>query len=60
MPTNRKSYNGAYEVPTKGAPEREMTNGNGGDTSNHAHTQINKSGGSSGGSSKPSNSKSEY
>lgn len=30
MPTNRKSYNGAYEVPTKGKPEQEMTNGSGG------------------------------
>ncbi len=30
MPSNRKSYNGAYNVPTKGKAEQEMTHGNGG------------------------------
>lgn len=53
MPTNRKSYNGAYEVPTKGKPEQEMTGGSGGSADNY------------GGKSKPSGksdkpSKSEY
>lgn len=30
MPSNRKSYNGAYNVPTKGKAEQEMTSGSGG------------------------------
>lgn len=58
MSTNRKSYNGAYEVPTKGKPEQEMTNGSA--DIKHIKSDNNGYGGNSkgGGSRKPS--KSEY
>ena len=32
MPSNRKSYNGAYNVPTKGKAEQEMMKGGGGNS----------------------------
>ena len=34
MPSNRKSYNGAYNVPTKGKAEQAMTSGSGGGKGN--------------------------
>lgn len=36
MPSNRKSYNGAYNVPTKGKAEQEMMNGGGGKSNGSA------------------------